>query len=130
MADGAAHLVDHVLPFGADYRQWRGDHCARRSRTPALGTTRSQQQAYVDPAPKGGDGGDGVISPNRDGGFAAGRRWCDHHAERWFGGSTTAPSSLREEHNRVQCPKRASAQARTGHQAYCSASAALATTTA
>jgi len=22
MADGAAHLVDHVLPFGADYRQW------------------------------------------------------------------------------------------------------------
>jgi len=22
MADGAAHLVDHVLAFGADYRQW------------------------------------------------------------------------------------------------------------
>jgi len=22
MADGAAHLVDHILPLGADYRQW------------------------------------------------------------------------------------------------------------
>ena len=103
---------------------------------PRLGITRSQQQAYVDSGAKGG-GERGVISPNRDaieapaaGGIAAASVGVIAMRSAGAAGLTTAPSSLREGHSRVQCPTRSSAQARTDHQAYCSASAALATTTA
>ena len=109
------------LPFVLPWARW---HCP----LPAAGQRRPGAKG-------GGERRRDLAEPRRDRG-TGGRRLrgrivgCDRHAESWFGGSATAPSSLRQGHSRGRCPTSSSAQARTDHQACCSASAALATTTA